>query len=96
MTVAQHCAIALQSVHAYIVGEHGEHGEHGDSEAPLRSSAALGGVPLITRSRLLRQHRADLCGVTPLHWAQVNPDTNSMGRSGRAQVKVLSVRGSSG
>ena len=39
--VAQHCAVAVQSVHAYIVGE------HGDSEVPLWSSAAIGGVPLL-------------------------------------------------
>ena len=38
--VAQHCGVAVQSVHAYIVGE------HGDSEVPLWSSATIGGVPL--------------------------------------------------
>jgi L-lactate dehydrogenase len=39
--VAQHCGVAVQSVHAYIVGE------HGDSEVPLWSSATIGGVPLL-------------------------------------------------
>jgi L-lactate dehydrogenase len=38
--VAQHCGVAVQNVHAYIVGE------HGDSEVPLWSSATIGGVPL--------------------------------------------------
>jgi L-lactate dehydrogenase len=39
--VAHHCGVAVQSVHAYIVGE------HGDSEVPLWSSATIGGVPLL-------------------------------------------------
>ncbi|HWR47380.1 MAG TPA: hypothetical protein VN327_07180 [Pseudonocardiaceae bacterium] len=38
--VAGHCGVAVQNVHAYIVGE------HGDSEVPLWSSAMIGGVPL--------------------------------------------------
>jgi L-lactate dehydrogenase len=38
--VAGHCGVAVQNVHAYIVGE------HGDSEVPLWSSATIGGVPL--------------------------------------------------
>jgi L-lactate dehydrogenase len=38
--VAGHCGVAVQSVHAYVVGE------HGDSEVPLWSSATIGGVPL--------------------------------------------------
>ncbi len=38
--IAQHCGVAVQSVHSYIVGE------HGDSEIPLWSSATIGGVPL--------------------------------------------------
>ncbi len=38
--IAQHCDVAVQNVHAYIVGE------HGDSEIPLWSSASIGGVPL--------------------------------------------------
>ncbi|MGC4934022.1 L-lactate dehydrogenase [Gordonia sp. DT30] len=38
--IAQHAGVAVQNVHAYIVGE------HGDSEIPLWSSAAIGGVPL--------------------------------------------------
>ncbi|MEO9326946.1 L-lactate dehydrogenase [Gordonia aurantiaca] len=38
--VADHCGVAVQSVHAYVVGE------HGDSEIPLWSSAMIGGVPL--------------------------------------------------
>jgi L-lactate dehydrogenase len=37
--IAQHCGVAVQSVHAYIVGE------HGDSEIPLWTSATVGGVP---------------------------------------------------
>jgi L-lactate dehydrogenase len=39
--VARHCGVAVQSVHAYIVGE------HGDPEVPLWSSATIGGVPLL-------------------------------------------------
>jgi L-lactate dehydrogenase len=39
--VAQHCGVAVQNVHAYVVGE------HGDSEVPLWSSAQVGGVPLL-------------------------------------------------
>jgi L-lactate dehydrogenase len=39
--VAQHCGVAVQSVHAYIVGE------HGDSEIPLWSSATIGAVPVL-------------------------------------------------
>jgi L-lactate dehydrogenase len=38
--VAQHTGVAVQNVHAYMVGE------HGDSEFPLWSSASIGGVPL--------------------------------------------------
>jgi L-lactate dehydrogenase len=38
--IAQRCHVAVQNVHAYIAGE------HGDSEVPLWSSAAIGGVPL--------------------------------------------------
>ncbi|ACY20424.1 L-lactate dehydrogenase [Gordonia bronchialis DSM 43247] len=40
--IAQHCDVAVQNVHAYIVGE------HGDSEIPLWSSASIGGVPLLS------------------------------------------------
>lgn len=39
--VARHCRVAVQNVHAYVVGE------HGDSEVPLWSSAQVGGVPLL-------------------------------------------------
>ncbi|GAB93477.1 L-lactate dehydrogenase [Gordonia rhizosphera] len=39
--IAQYCGVAVQNVHAYIVGE------HGDSEIPLWSSASIGGVPLL-------------------------------------------------
>jgi L-lactate dehydrogenase len=38
--IAQRCAVAVQNVHAYIVGE------HGDSEFPLWSSASIGNVPV--------------------------------------------------
>ena len=38
--IAQHCAVAVQSVHGYIVAE------HGDTEIPLWSSANIGGVPV--------------------------------------------------
>ncbi len=38
--LAQHVGVAVASVHAYMVGE------HGDSEIPLWSSAHVGGVPL--------------------------------------------------
>lgn len=38
--VAQRCGVAVQSVHGWIVGE------HGDSEFPLWSTATVGSVPL--------------------------------------------------
>lgn len=38
--ISQECGISVQSVHAYIAGE------HGDSETPLWSSAHIGGMPL--------------------------------------------------
>jgi L-lactate dehydrogenase len=41
LLVAEHCGVAVQSVHAYIAGE------HGDSEIPLWSSASIGSVPLM-------------------------------------------------
>jgi L-lactate dehydrogenase len=41
LLVAEHCGVAVQSVHAYIAGE------HGDSETPLWSSASIGSVPLL-------------------------------------------------
>ncbi|KAE8763811.1 L-lactate dehydrogenase [Georgenia thermotolerans] len=39
--VARACGVAVQSVHAYMAGE------HGDSELPLWSSAMIGAVPLL-------------------------------------------------
>jgi L-lactate dehydrogenase len=39
--IARHYRVAVQSVHAYVVGE------HGDSEFPLWTSATVGGVPLL-------------------------------------------------
>ena len=39
--IAQHCGVAVQSVHAYIAGE------HGDSEIPLWTSATVGAVPVL-------------------------------------------------
>jgi L-lactate dehydrogenase len=38
--IARRCAVAVQNVHAYIVGE------HGDSEIPLWSSASIANIPL--------------------------------------------------
>jgi L-lactate dehydrogenase len=38
--LAEHCGVAVQSVHGFMVGE------HGDSEVPLWSRAAIGHVPL--------------------------------------------------
>jgi L-lactate dehydrogenase len=38
--VARHVGVAVQNVHAWIVGE------HGDSECPLWSSATVGSIPL--------------------------------------------------
>lgn len=40
--LAQHCRVAIQSVHAFVVGE------HGDSELPLWSTASIGTVPLLS------------------------------------------------
>jgi L-lactate dehydrogenase len=37
--IARHCGVAVQNVHAWIVGE------HGDSEIPLWSSADIGAIP---------------------------------------------------
>ena len=39
--LAEHLGVAAQSVHAYVVGE------HGDSELPVWSSATVGSVPLL-------------------------------------------------
>jgi len=39
--IAQHTGVAVQNVHAYMVGE------HGDSEFPLWAAASIGGVPLL-------------------------------------------------
>ncbi|GAB3078903.1 L-lactate dehydrogenase [Intrasporangium mesophilum] len=39
--LAEHIGVAAQSVHAYVVGE------HGDSELPLWSTASVGSVPLL-------------------------------------------------
>jgi L-lactate dehydrogenase len=39
--VARHCGVAVQSVHAYVAGE------HGDSEIALWSSATVGAVPVL-------------------------------------------------
>src|SRR6478609_7871093 len=41
LLLAEHTAVAAQSIHAYVVGE------HGDSELPLWSSASIGSVPLL-------------------------------------------------
>ncbi len=38
--IARRCSVAVQNVHAYIVGE------HGDSEIPLWSSASIANIPL--------------------------------------------------
>lgn len=38
--LGRRCGVAVQNVHAYIVGE------HGDSELALWSSAAIGGIPI--------------------------------------------------
>jgi L-lactate dehydrogenase len=38
--IAQRCVVAVQNVHAYVVGE------HGDSEIPLWSSASIANIPL--------------------------------------------------
>jgi L-lactate dehydrogenase len=38
--IAQRCCVAVQNVHAYMVGE------HGDSEIPLWSSASIANIPL--------------------------------------------------
>lgn len=39
--IADHVGVAVQNVHAYVVGE------HGDTAVPLWSSATIGGVPLL-------------------------------------------------
>lgn len=57
--IARRCRVAVQSVHAYIVGE------HGDSEVPLWSSASIANVPLHQwavpgHGKLTVQDRADI------------------------------------
>lgn len=59
--IAQHADVAVQSVHAYIAGE------HGDSEIPLWSSATIGAVPLLewsaeSGSRLDAAAREEIIG----------------------------------
>ncbi|GGK83339.1 L-lactate dehydrogenase [Ornithinimicrobium pekingense] len=44
--IATRVGVAVQNVHAYVVGE------HGDTEFPLWSSASLGGVPIRDWSRM--------------------------------------------
>lgn len=44
--IATRVGVAVQNVHAYVVGE------HGDTEFPLWSSASLGGVPVRDWSRM--------------------------------------------
>ncbi|PWD50042.1 L-lactate dehydrogenase [Serinibacter arcticus] len=39
--ISKECGVAVQNVHAYVLGE------HGDSEVPVWSSASIGGVPLL-------------------------------------------------
>ncbi|MBN8880683.1 L-lactate dehydrogenase [Salana multivorans] len=39
--ISRECGVAVQNVHAYVLGE------HGDSEVPIWSSASIGGVPLL-------------------------------------------------
>ena len=54
--LAEHTGVAAQSIHAYVVGE------HGDSELPLWSSASIGSVPLLQwrgERRRARARRAD-------------------------------------
>jgi L-lactate dehydrogenase len=46
--LSERCGVAVQNVHAYVVGE------HGDSEVALWSSATIGGIPL--------QHLDDVLG----------------------------------
>ena len=39
--IAKECGVAVQNVHAYVLGE------HGDSDVPMWTSASIGGVPLL-------------------------------------------------
>lgn len=39
--ISRECGVAVQNVHAYVLGE------HGDSEVPMWSSASIAGVPLL-------------------------------------------------
>ncbi|WP_454300684.1 L-lactate dehydrogenase [Salana multivorans] len=39
--IARECGVAVQNVHAYVLGE------HGDSEVPIWKLASIGGVPLL-------------------------------------------------
>ncbi|MDL9936036.1 L-lactate dehydrogenase [Gordonia sp. ABSL1-1] len=59
--IAQHCDVAVQNVHAYIVGE------HGDSEIPLWSSATIGGVPLLNWQPLPGGRPMDVAARERIH-----------------------------
>ncbi|HEV7299759.1 MAG TPA: L-lactate dehydrogenase [Tepidisphaeraceae bacterium] len=57
--IGKHLDVAVQSVHAYIAGE------HGDSEVPLWSSASIANIPLrdwarVNRGSMTRQEEADI------------------------------------
>lgn len=59
--VAQHCGVAVQSVHSYIAGE------HGDTEIPLWSSATIGGVPLTSWAPLPGRPALDVVARERIH-----------------------------
>ena len=53
--LGEHCDVATQNVHAYVIGE------HGDSEVPVWSSAHLAGVPFEEYCEMTaRGHEADV------------------------------------
>ena len=58
--VAQHCGVAVQNVHAYVIGE------HGDSEIPLWSTATVGAVPV---TRLTTREERDRMAHDVVHAA---------------------------
>ena len=58
--IASRCGIAVQNVHAYIVGE------HGDSEIPLWSTATAGAIPV---TELIDAHERDQMASDVIHAA---------------------------
>ena len=82
--VAARCGVAVQNVHAYVVGE------HGDSEIPLWSSASIGGVPV---TDLVAGRRRAATRWPPRWWAR--PTRSSRARARPTTPSASPAAGSS-